>query len=165
MFRDTALQTALLHAHAALAQEPPGLAVEEKVLHAIARLTPHLRGAAVAMPAHRREHGEHAAVRRARGYLQDRWDHPVTLAELASVAGLEAVALTPLRRLAQQNGLTPHAFQRDLRIERARGMLSDGMPAAAVAAACGFADQPHLSRVFKRLVGVTPGAYARAARR
>jgi AraC-like DNA-binding protein len=100
-------------------------------------------------------------VRRARRHLQDRWDQPVTLAELAAVAGLSRFEL--IRRFRQQNGLTPHAFQRDLRIERARGMLGDGVPAAAVAAACGFADQPHLSRVFKRLVGVTPGAYARAA--
>ncbi|MFL5860038.1 MAG: helix-turn-helix domain-containing protein [Solirubrobacteraceae bacterium] len=61
------------------------------------------------------------------------------------------------------NGLTPHAFQRELRIEHARALLGAGMPAAAVAATCGFADQPHLSRVFQRLVGVPPGAYARAA--
>jgi AraC-like DNA-binding protein len=158
VFRDPKLQAALLSAHAALAQEPPGLAVEEKVLDAIARLAPHLRGAA-ASP--RRERSEHAPVRRARRYLEDRWDQPVALAELARVAGLSRFEL--IRRFREQNGLTPHAFQRDLRIERARAMLGDGMPAAAVAAACGFADQPHLSRVFKRLVGVTPGTYARAA--
>jgi len=84
----------------------------------------------------------------------------VSLAELAGVAGLSRFEL--LRRFRQQNGLTPHAFQRDRRIDRARAMLGAGEPPAAVAAACGFADQPHLSRVFKRLVGVTPGAYARA---
>jgi AraC-like DNA-binding protein len=162
VFRDPRLRAALLDAHAALAQEPTGLAVEEKVLEAIAGLTPHLRGASVTVPAHHRERGEHAAVRRARLHLQDRWDQPVSLAELAGLAGLSRFEL--IRRFREQNGLTPHAFQRDLRIDRARALLSDGVPAAAVAAACGFADQPHLSRMFKRLVGVTPGAYARAVR-
>jgi AraC-like DNA-binding protein len=159
VFRDPQLRAALLGAHVALAQEPPGLAVEEKVLAAIAGLTPHLRSASAARAP--REHGEHAAVRRARLYLQDRWDRPVSLAELSGVAGMSRFEL--IRRFRQHNGLTPHSFQRDLRIDHARAMLSGGMPAAAVAAECGFADQPHLSRVFKRLVGVSPGAYARAA--
>lgn len=160
VFRDHALRGALLRAHAALAIDAAGLEVEERILEAIAGLTPHLRGASVT--AGRREHGEQAAVRRARVHLLQRWDQPVSLAELAGVAGLSRFEL--IRRFRQQNGLTPHAFQRDLRIDRARALLGDGVPAAAVAAACGFADQPHLSRVFKRLVGVTPGAYARAVR-
>jgi AraC-like DNA-binding protein len=160
VFRDPSLRAALLAAHAALAAESPGLAFEETVLAAIAGLAPHLRGAATAL---RRDRGEHAAVRRARRHLQERWDQPVSLAELAGVAGLSRFEL--LRRFQQQNGLTPHAFQRDLRVERARAMLADGVPGAAVAAACGFADQPHLSRVFKRLVGVSPGTYARAEKR
>jgi AraC-like DNA-binding protein len=163
VFRDHALRAALLRAHAALAGEPPGLAVEEAVLEAIAGLTPHLRGAALTEPAHpRRGRAEHTAVRRARTHLQDRWDQPVSLTELAGVAGLSRFEL--IRRFRAQNGLTPHAYQRDLRIDRARAMMGDGEPLAAVAAACGFADQPHLSRVFKRSVGVTPGAYARAVR-
>jgi AraC-like DNA-binding protein len=160
VFRDPSLRAALLRAHASLAVEPPGLEVEEAVLEAIAGLTPHLRGASAGA---RREHGEHAPVRRARRYLQERWDQPVSLAELAGIAGLSRFEL--LRRFRQQNGLTPHAFQRDVRIDRARALLGDGVRPAAVAAACGFADQPHLSRVFKRMVGVTPGAYARAVRR
>jgi len=160
VFRDHALRGALLRAHAALALGAPGLVVEESVLEAMAGLTPHLRGASPSVSAGRREHGEHAAVRRARLHLVEQWDQPVSLAELAGVAGLSRFEL--IRRFRQQNGLTPYAFQRDLRIDRARAMLVDGVPAAAVAAACGFADQPHLSRVFKRLVGVTPGAYARA---
>jgi AraC-like DNA-binding protein len=162
VFRDPALRAALLRAHSALALPAPGLEGEESVLGAIAGLAPHLRGASMttSVPHRRRVDGEHAAVRRARAYLQDRWDQPVSLAELAGVAGLSRFEL--IRRFRGQNGLTPHAFQRDLRIDRARALLADGVPAAAVAAACGFADQPHLSRVFKRLVGVPPGAYARA---
>ena len=163
VFRDPALRAALLRAHAALAAEPPGLGVEEPVLAAIAGLTPHLRSGSGSAGRAPREHGEHAAVRRARAHLTERWDRPVSLAELSAVAGLSRFEL--IRRFRRQNGLTPHAFQRDLRIDHARALLGEGVPPAAVAAACGFADQPHLSRVFKRLVGVAPGAYARAVAR
>jgi AraC-like DNA-binding protein len=160
VFRDPTLRQALLSAHDALADHAaPGLAVEEKVLAAVAGLVPHLRTAAAPR---RREHGEHAAVRRARLHVQERWDQRLTLADLSAVAGLSRFEL--IRRFQQQNGLTPHALQRDLRVDHARRLLSGGMAPATVASTCGFADQPHLSRVFKRLVGVTPGQYARAGR-
>jgi AraC-like DNA-binding protein len=61
-------------------------------------------------------------------------------------------------------GLPPHAFQLDLRIARARALLAAGDPPAAVAAACGFYDQAHLTRVFKQAVGVPPGRYARTSK-
>ena len=95
-----------------------------------------------------------------RRHLHERWDERVTLAELAGVAGLSRFKL--VRRFGEQNGVTPHAFQTNLRVDRARGLLAAGVPPAEVAAVCGFADQPHLTRVFKRAVGVTPGRYARA---
>ncbi len=82
------------------------------------------------------------------------------MAELAADAGLSRFEL--VRRFGQQNGVTPHAFQTNLRVDRARGLLATGVPPAEVAAVCGFADQAHLSRVFKRAVGVSPGRYARA---
>jgi AraC-like DNA-binding protein len=41
-------------------------------------------------------------------------------------------------------------------------MLARGDAAARVAAQCGFADQPHLTRTFKRAVGVTPARFAAA---
>ena len=158
VFRDVALRGALERAHAALAEEPKGgLAVEEAVLGAVAALRPHLKPGP---PRQTRGRAEHPAVRRARAHLRDRWDQKVTLAELAIRAGLSPFEL--VRRFRDQIGVTPHAYQTNLRVDEARRRLAAGRPAAAVAAECGFADQPHLTRVFKRAVGVSPGRYARA---
>jgi AraC-like DNA-binding protein len=101
-------------------------------------------------------------VRRARRFLEERWAAPVSLAELAAHAGLSRFELA--RTFRAQVGLPPHAFQLDLRIARARALLAAGEPAAAVAATCGFYDQAHLTRVFKRAVGVTPARYARSSK-
>lgn len=58
--------------------------------------------------------------------------------------------------------MTPLAFLIDLRIASARTLLADRVAPAEVAAACGFADQAHLTRTFKRAVGTTPARYATA---
>jgi AraC-like DNA-binding protein len=158
VFRDEELRRALCDAHRALAEEPPGLAVDAAVLAAVDALRPHLRP----VPRARRTRPEHAAVRRARSYLEERWAAPVTLAELAAHAGLSRFELA--RTFRAQVGLPPHAFQLDLRIARARTLLAGGEPTAAVAAQCGFCDQAHLTRVFKRAVGVTPARYARSSK-
>jgi AraC-like DNA-binding protein len=158
VFRDAELRAALARAHQALADEPAGLGVDEAVLGAVDALRPHLRPG----PPAPRTRPEHAAVRRAERHLRERWDRAVPLGELAQVAGLSRFAL--VRCFAAQVGLPPHAFQIDLRVRAARARLRAGERPAAVAAACGFADQAHLTRTFKRAVGVTPGRYALAVR-
>jgi AraC-like DNA-binding protein len=154
VFRDRALRAQLLDAHETLVGDDP-LAVEVAVLGAVDRLRTHLRPGP---PAPRGGH-EHAAVRRARAHLADRWAEPVSLAELAAVAGLSRFEL--VRRFRAETGMPPHAFQIDLRIAHARRHLAAGQPPAAVAASCGFADQAHFTRTFRRSVGVTPARYAR----
>lgn len=84
----------------------------------------------------------------------------VDLETLAKRAGLSR--FQALRVFKQRYGLPPHAYQLCLRIGHARRLLLDGAPAADVAARCGFADQSHFTRHFKRLNGVTPMQYARA---
>jgi len=78
---------------------------------------------------------------------------------LAKRAGLNR--FQALRAFKQRYGLPPHAYQLCLRISHARGLLREGVPAADVAARCGFADQSHFTRHFKRINGITPVQYAR----
>ncbi|MGP4046360.1 AraC family transcriptional regulator [Streptomyces sp. 2A115] len=56
-------------------------------------------------------------------------------------------------------GIAPHQYLMSRRVDRARRLLLDGHPPSEVAAATGFYDQSHLTRHFKRLVGVAPGRY------
>ena len=62
-------------------------------------------------------------------------------------------------RFANVLGITPHRYQLMLRIFHAKSALRLGMPIRDVATSAAFADQSHLHRYFRRIVGVTPGQY------
>jgi AraC-like DNA-binding protein len=102
------------------------------------------------------------AVARTRELLSERLADPPSLDELSAVTGLPPFAL--LRAFRAETGLPPHAYLNQLRVRQARGLLDDGLAPALVAAHTGFADQAHLTRHFKRVVGVPPGAYQRERR-
>jgi len=60
-------------------------------------------------------------------------------------------------------GVTPHNWLLTLRVEVAKQKLREGrLSLWDVALSCGFADQSHLTQVFTRFVGVSPGAWRRA---
>jgi AraC-like DNA-binding protein len=80
-----------------------------------------------------------------------------TLRALAHEAGLSSFHLH--RLYVRCTGLTPHQQQMLARLRRARTLLDEGVALRDAAAACGFADQSHLNRVFKRWMGVPPGRY------
>jgi len=82
----------------------------------------------------------------------------IDLETLARKVGLNR--FQALRAFKRRYGLPPHAYQLCLRVCRARHMLLAGAPPADVAVRCGFVDQSHLNRHFKRIVGVTPMQYA-----
>ena len=61
-------------------------------------------------------------------------------------------------------GITPAAFRAELRTHRALELVCrSGAPLAAIAADCGFADQPHLTRAIARLTGQAPGFWRRTS--
>jgi AraC-like DNA-binding protein len=100
------------------------------------------------------------AVRTAVSLLRERVTDPPTLGELAAATGVGPFAL--MRAFRAETGLPPHAYLNQLRVRQARRLLDRGVPPAQAAAEAGFADQAHLTRHFKRVVGVPPGAYQRA---
>jgi AraC-like DNA-binding protein len=92
--------------------------------------------------------------------LADDLQRTPTLAELAQLAGVSRFQL--LRRFAAAYGCTPHAWLVQQRAERARTLIARRMALADAAAASGFADQSHMTRLFTRQFGFTPGAWQRA---
>src|SRR5579863_2677034 len=100
-----------------------------------------------------------AAVRSVRDLLADRLAEPPSLDDLARQLGMSPFAL--VRAFRAETGLPPHAYVNHLRVRLARRLLDGGVAPADVAAAAGFADQAHLTRHFKRVVGVPPRAYQR----
>lgn len=81
------------------------------------------------------------------------------LSTLAQRIGMSRFRI--LRVFKRRYGLPPHAYQLQLRLGLAQRSLREGLRPAEVAAEYGFVDQSHLTRHFKRLVGVTPAQYAR----
>lgn len=94
---------------------------------------------------------------RVRECLLDQMDAPPSLADLAGLAGLSRFQL--VRQFARGHGLPPFAWLRQHRLRRAQALIAQGMPLGEAAAACGFADQSHLHRLFSRCFGFTPGAW------
>ena len=68
-----------------------------------------------------------------------------------------------LRRFKKAYGTTPHDWLLQRRADRARGLIRQGLGLAEAASATGFADQSHMTRVFVRRFGFTPGAWRDAA--
>jgi len=84
-----------------------------------------------------------------------------SLAALAALAGASRWQL--LRHFRRAYGLSPHEWLLQRRAERARGLITNGLPLADAATAAGFADQSHMTRTFARHWGYSPGSWQRAA--
>ena len=112
------------------------------------------------VPSPRRALDRRRGILAAREHLAANLERPVPLDELAGVAGLSSGHL--VRAFRSTLGLPPHAYQNQLRVERAKGLLAAGLPIAQVAQDTGFTDQSHFHRTFVRFVAATPGQYQAA---
>ena len=96
-----------------------------------------------------------AQVRRMTDYIESRLHEQLSLETLAAVAGMGVWTFT--RHFRKSFGRTPHAYIIERRIDRARRLLVEGsLPIKEVASVCGFADQAHMTRLFRAHLHTTP---------
>lgn len=103
---------------------------------------------------------EPQAIVRVRAYLEEHYAEQVTLATLAEYAGLSAYHL--VRVFHKATGVPPHAYLESIRIRHSQQLLAQGVALAEIAYATGFSSQSHFTARFRRIIGVTPGAYRRS---
>ncbi len=90
-------------------------------------------------------------------YIGDNLQKDLTLAKIAGAAHMSPYHFS--RLFKESTGLAPHQYVIERRVQRAKELLgSTALPIAEIAFLCGFANQSHLNRHFKRLLGVSPGA-------
>ena len=104
-----------------------------------------------------------ARMAQVRDYIRMYFQRDITVADLAAVAGMSRTHLT--RAFSAAYHTPPHVYLNSVRVAHACTLIRGGMPLAAVALECGFADQSHLTRRFKGCVGVTPSGWRDRLRR
>jgi AraC-like DNA-binding protein len=108
-----------------------------------------------------RPNADSRAAERIRDCLREDPSVTIDLTTLAREAQMSRFRV--LRVFKRRFGLPPHTYQLQLRLGLAQKSLREGLHPAQVAAEYGFVDQSHLTRHFKRLLGVTPAQYARVS--
>jgi transcriptional regulator GlxA family with amidase domain len=100
-------------------------------------------------------------VRRVLAHIETNLSTPLRNKDLAAVARLSPFHFAVAFR--NSVGESPHEHLIRRRVERAQGlMLSTDKPLSLIAIECGLADQAHLTRLFRRIVGESPAAWRRA---
>ncbi|MEU0723107.1 AraC family transcriptional regulator [Streptomyces sp. NPDC006140] len=154
VLHDLELATALRAAHTDISACPDPLEAESRLpwlLTALAHRHSTARASTDTVP------GADHIARTVRDRLADELLEPPSLADLATDLGLSRYQL--LRAFRTATGVPPYAWLAQHRVSRARRLLESGLRPAEVAGLVGFADQAHLTRWFRRVLGVTPAAY------
>jgi AraC-like DNA-binding protein len=98
--------------------------------------------------------------RRAKELMSAMLGEEIPLVRLASECGLSVRHFA--RAFRQSTGVPPHRWLLKYRVERSRDLLSRcRLSMAEIAASCGFADQSHFTRVFRAVIGASPGTWRR----
>lgn len=93
--------------------------------------------------------------------LNDKWNQPVNLDELASAAGVHPVTVS--RYFTRYFGTSFGEYRRRIKVERAIQLISEGnIPLTELSYACGFFDQSHFIRAFKDFTSMLPKDFRKA---
>ncbi|MFF8536642.1 AraC family transcriptional regulator [Streptomyces sp. NPDC015532] len=152
---DPVLRRRVARLHTALAHPGDELEADSRLTLIADRLRGLLRPRSVEAP-----HADRPLALRLRELLDERVVEGVTLDEAALLVHAHPAHL--VRAFSGAFGIAPHQYLMSRRVDRARRLLLDGRPPGEAAVLAGFYDQSHLTRHFRRLVGVTPGRYVRS---
>ena len=145
----------ILHLHKALLQDSTAMEYESRFIWILTQLIKRYADTPVT---EQKIGNENRTVHKAREYIEDCFAQEVSLNSLA-----QYVALSPyyfLRAFRAEVGMPPHAYLESVRIRHAQRLIRAGKPLAEVAMEVGFSSQSHMTRSFKKIIGVTPGQYA-----
>ena len=106
----------------------------------------------------RREFPLPRSVRRAIEYIHANLSENVRLEDIAAAARLSTFHFA--REFAKTTGVAPHRYLMRARVAKVRKLLAESeLGLAAIADEAGFSDQSHMSKVFRRLTGLTPKTF------
>ncbi|WP_438350728.1 AraC family ligand binding domain-containing protein [Paenibacillus sp. FA6] len=92
-------------------------------------------------------------------YLEENYIKTITLNDLSVLTGWSKYHL--LRSFTKQKGLSPYSYLETIRVNHAKRLLEQGVKPIEVSFLTGFSDQSHLTKFFKRQIGLTPKQYMR----
>lgn len=108
-----------------------------------------------------RPHGDRLAddrIELARRLLSETIFENVSLERLAGEVGMSPFSL--IRHFRRSYGICPHTWRLQQRANEVARLLRSRVRLVEAAGACGFSDQSHMARVFKKVFGITPGQYS-----
>ena len=112
----------------------------------------------VAEPGKQTQRLTHRQMQRIREFVEANLETDIRLEMMAGICGRSTEYF--VRVFKATAGVSPYQYVLNLRIERAKALLGvEGASIADVALQCGFSHQEHLTRMFRRFTGVTPGRY------
>lgn len=152
---DPLLRLRIHQLHDVLVEGREVLEAESRLILIEERLSQHLRNQ-VAAPPDRRDSG---IARRLREVLDGHTPEGITLDEAAKLVHAHPSHL--VRAFSREYGMPPHRYLTGRRVDLARRFLLEGLSPSEVAGLAGFYDQSHLTRHFRRMLGVSPTRFAR----
>jgi len=152
----TAFEGVFLDTFFSFEQEATHLERETKLLGLVYALVKHCSENTIKEPC---IGNEPRAVNLVKEVIQARLEQNIRLDDLACLTDLSKYHL--LRVFQREVNLSPHEYQTNLRINRAKGRLARGEKVVNVALDLGFSDQAHFTRTFKRYTLTTPRYFQR----